>query len=643
MSGHCHVTPDGRGVGLDSEPAATRALSIGKVEVVVGSCTLTRSGHDPVPIKHGDPLCQGDIIETAPGGKAGIRFIDGTVFSLSDKARMVVKAFSGEATTPSALFDITNGTFSFIAGAMARVGRLDIETPFADIRGRARSGGIGMLSLASLFFAAMDEVHALPDDALFLDYGNIRFKDLANDFGVVELTTRELIPRTIMMDDPGETITLRRFGTSISESRTTNSITTMLGFEGDQTNALRLFSMGQSGPATTGPNGSSTPPPEIPPFIPINFTPPNQGGPPNISAGPSAGSAAPAPVIIEPPLPPPPPPPPPAGPGQINEIFDTTGDPAVDSTTGSLGLGIQSLSAPSFAWSGGSLTNLQKANLVSASSTSTTPGSPDFTFSVIDSAVDFLAVGDTLAVTYQVTFSNGSTQPVTVTVFGTNDAPKLSADAVNSHPIVELPGTTGSISPPDTVSGTLAFTDADLLDTHTVGKSLVSVDWSGGGNLPNGLTAALAGALSTALSDSTGSDAGSVGFTFSAADKNFDFLREGQTLTVKYNVTVTDNNHVSSVQQVTIVITGTNDVPTIDAATNPAPIAEIARRQPCAEHPAGQRHHHHHRPGSRRHAHRYRHRQCDGELHAEGRRCGCAASRELRRRFGADCLGRHQL
>ena len=576
MSGHCHVTPDDWGGGLGSEPAATHALFVGKVEIVVGSCTLTRPGNDPAQVKRGDALCQGDIIETASGGKVGIRFIDGTVFSLSDKARMVLKEFSAAAATPLAQFDISNGTFSFIAGEMAKVGRLDIETPFANIRGRARSGGIGMLSLASLFFAAMEENAHAVTDGLFLDYGNIRFKDLVNDFGVVELTTRELIPRTIFMDDPGETIVLRRIGTSISESHVTNSIAQMLSFESDQTNALRLFSLGQSGPAGTGPNGSSTPPPELPTFIPIHFVPPNQGGPSNFSSGPG-GAAGPSPIVIDlPPLPPPPPPPPPAGPGEINEIFNTTGDPAVDTTSGSLGLGVLSLGAPSFAWSGGSLTDLQKANLATASSTSTTPGSPDFTFTVIDSAVDFLAVGDTLKVTYQVTFTNGSTQPVTVTVFGTNDAPILTADAVGSHPIVELSGTTGSISPPDTVNGTLAFTDVDLLDTHTVGKNLISVDWSGGGSLPSGLTTVLTGALSTTLTDSPGSGAGSVGFTFSAADNNFDFLREGQTLTVKYNVTVIDSNHVSSVQQITIVITGTNDVPTIDAATNPASIAEIA-------------------------------------------------------------------
>jgi VCBS repeat-containing protein len=67
--------------------------------------------------------------------------------------------------------------------------------------------------------------------------------------------------------------------------------------------------------------------------------------------------------------------------------------------------------------------------------------------------------------------------------------------------------------------------------------------------------------LSTSVSsDSTGSGSGSIAFTFSATDKTFDFLATGQTLTVIYNVTVTDIG-ASSTQPMTITIVGTNDAP----------------------------------------------------------------------------------
>jgi VCBS repeat-containing protein len=92
-------------------------------------------------------------------------------------------------------------------------------------------------------------------------------------------------------------------------------------------------------------------------------------------------------------------------------------------------------------------------------------------------------------------------------------------------------------------------------DTHTVSNSLVSSNWSGGTTLPSGLDAVLASALTTSLTgDSTASGSGSVAFTFSAADSAFDFLAAGQSLTVIYNVTVTDNTGASSTQQARITI-----------------------------------------------------------------------------------------
>src|SRR4029450_13148899 len=100
-----------------------------------------------------------------------------------------------------------------------------------------------------------------------------------------------------------------------------------------------------------------------------------------------------------------------------------------------------------------------------------------------------------------------------------------------------------------TTTSTLTFIDVDLTDHHTVIASLASAPtWSGGTTLPSGLPGVLAGALSATTTDSTGSGSGSIAATFSAADSAFDFLAAGQTLTVTYNVTVTDNSGVSSTQ-----------------------------------------------------------------------------------------------
>src|SRR5205085_548061 len=176
-----------------------------------------------------------------------------------------------------------------------------------------------------------------------------------------------------------------------------------------------------------------------------------------------------------------------------------------------------------------------------------------------------------------VTDNNGlsSTQPITVTITGTNDAPVLAADS-GVDAFTETAGITGSAAA-DSVSGLLTFSDVDLSDSHVTSQAAPSFVWSGGG-LSASQIAALTSASTLALSesDSTGSGAGSIGFSYSAADRTFDFLAAGQTLTVVYAVTVTDNNGLSSTQPITVTITGTNDAPVLAADSGVHAFTETA-------------------------------------------------------------------
>ncbi|HZI31697.1 MAG TPA: hypothetical protein VFF11_05110, partial [Candidatus Binatia bacterium] len=300
--------------GFFSEPVASSFL-VGRIRSVVGSCTLTAPGGPPREIKPGDAICQGDIIETAAGGKVGILFVDGTAFNLSDNARAVVKEFDHAGASPFAQLDVSQGTFAFIAGEMATAGRLAVETPFASIRARTRAGGIGMLSLASLFFAAMEQqVEADSPGLAFLDDGVINFKDTQDykdaKFGIIELTvhaTQTTPEYTRLVDDPSETIILRRTGSSISESHVTNTVAQMLQYQGDQQDALHIFSLGQ-GPTVTGPGGSGTPPSGPPVFFQnINFNlPPDHDPPPSPPPGGAPGSTTLPDTFVPQQAPPPP-------------------------------------------------------------------------------------------------------------------------------------------------------------------------------------------------------------------------------------------------------------------------------------------------------------------------------------------------
>lgn len=143
----------------------------------------------------------------------------------------------------------------------------------------------------------------------------------------------------------------------------------------------------------------------------------------------------------------------------------------------------------------------------------------------------------------------------------TNHNPTFTSSAASGS-FSENANTTGS-SALHTLSGTMAFKDSDKTDTHTTTAALKSAVWSGGSGIPAGSLAHFNSAMSSQiLTDSNGN--GTLKWTFSDPDSDFDFLAKNQTLVLTYNITVSDNHGGSVKQTVTVTITGTDDKPVID-------------------------------------------------------------------------------
>ena len=323
MHFHGHVNTE----SLSSAPPNTfnvpdanaAAEIIGHIQTVIGSGTLTRASGVVVLVKVGDPVCRGDVIETAADGRVGIRFIDCTAFDLSGGARMVLDEFvyDPNGTSHSALFGVTRGTFAFTAGEVAKTGCLRIDTPVGSIRGRARAGGIGMLSLTALIFSVMKEVEAAEFSSNrplldSLDDDIIKPKEL-NLNGVIELIMRD--GRHYTLDDPEKTIVISGSG---SLSVVTNSPARMDELHNFQQGALAHYALGTvTGPTSTGGGGSSTPPSLLlsPQGVqPINFIQPDAPAAPHnapivttatLSGG--GGSQVAEVIIVQAPPPPSPP------------------------------------------------------------------------------------------------------------------------------------------------------------------------------------------------------------------------------------------------------------------------------------------------------------------------------------------------
>jgi VCBS repeat-containing protein len=201
-------------------------------------------------------------------------------------------------------------------------------------------------------------------------------------------------------------------------------------------------------------------------------------------------------------------------------------------------------------------------------STGTGNGSIDWNFAIPDHDLDFLSAGQTLTVDYNVKVSDGSTnstQTVQLVITGANDAVAITSGP-ESGSVTEQPNVTGSTlldSTSPVPTGTLGFADVDLNDAHSVSVIVDSVVWSNGTFVPGDTLNDLQAALVTTLHDSTGTGSGSIDWNFSIQDKDLDFLGAGETMTVTYDVVVSDGA-TSSVQQVTVTATGAEDQLVID-------------------------------------------------------------------------------
>jgi Ca2+-binding RTX toxin-like protein len=194
-------------------------------------------------------------------------------------------------------------------------------------------------------------------------------------------------------------------------------------------------------------------------------------------------------------------------------------------------------------------------------STGTGSGSIDWNFAIPDKDLDFLSAGQTLTVDYNVKVSDGptnSTQTVELVITGSND-PVAITSGPEFAALTEQPNTVGSPTPDTTPVQTLAFTDVDLADSHSVSVALDSAVWSANPDFVPGQTLNdLQSAIVTTLHDSTGTGSGGIDWNFSLPDKDLDFLGSGDTLTMTYDITVSDGA-TTSTQQITVTATGTAD------------------------------------------------------------------------------------
>jgi hypothetical protein len=122
--------------------AQALASPIGKVVTVAGAVTVERASAAVVQanvagggaqVKEGDLVYRGDVVATGADGKVSLVFADGTAFNVSSNARMELNEFvyNPDGKANSSMFSLLKGTFTFVAGKIAKTGNMRLDTPVA--------------------------------------------------------------------------------------------------------------------------------------------------------------------------------------------------------------------------------------------------------------------------------------------------------------------------------------------------------------------------------------------------------------------------------------------------------------------------------------------------------------------------------
>ena len=156
-------------VGQFAQVGATEAEAVGQISSAVGKVFVVRTNGVREAVGAGDPIFQGDVIETAEGGAVDILFIDKTTFAISGDARLAIDklVYDPDTHEGSSSYSILKGMFVFSSGEIAKINPLDmtVKTTIATIgiRGTKVAGEVNPAGEQSKFTILEGEIIILTD------------------------------------------------------------------------------------------------------------------------------------------------------------------------------------------------------------------------------------------------------------------------------------------------------------------------------------------------------------------------------------------------------------------------------------------------------------------------------------------------
>lgn len=146
--------------GFETSPigkivTAKGSVTVEHTQAVVLQAAVAATGEARV----GDSVYRGDVVQTAANSAVGIAFTDGTAFNLSSNARMTLNEFvyDPNGKSNSTLISLSKGTFTFVAGQVAKTGDMKIDTPVATMGIRGTTPHVEISDDGTVSFSTLIE------------------------------------------------------------------------------------------------------------------------------------------------------------------------------------------------------------------------------------------------------------------------------------------------------------------------------------------------------------------------------------------------------------------------------------------------------------------------------------------------------
>ena len=153
-----------------------------------------------------------------------------------------------DGTLSSAQLSVSHGRFAFLGSSTGD--HINIDTPFARIRGSANHGAIGVVTVATLTFALMHDLRASVPELEFLLDDLLTYKDMQH--GTFELVIKGPAPRVLTVDDPEITFVINPSATGLNVQQVTNTPAEMAALLAASQEAHATYLIGLADPLITG-------------------------------------------------------------------------------------------------------------------------------------------------------------------------------------------------------------------------------------------------------------------------------------------------------------------------------------------------------------------------------------------------------